>query len=247
MKVFFHLGQYLILMKQVFKKPDKFSVFHRNTIREADSLGIESLWIVAIISLFMGGVATIQMAFNIDTPLIPQYTIGFGARQTIVMELSPTIISLILAGKVGSRIASEIGTMRITEQIDAMEIMGVNSAGYLILPKIAAIVIINPILMVISIALSLFGGWIIGTTTGLITSYDYVYGIQMDFRIYDIVYALTKTAVFAFLIASVSGYYGYYSEGGATGVGKSSTNAVVQASILIILFNLILTQLMLSD
>jgi len=163
------------------------------------------------------------------------------------MELSPTIISLILAGKVGSRIASEIGTMRITEQIDAMEIMGVNSAGYLILPKIAAIVIINPILMVISIALSLFGGWVIGTTTGLITSYDYVYGIQMDFRIYDIVYALTKTAVFAFLIASVSGYYGYYSEGGATGVGKSSTNAVVQASILIILFNLILTQLMLSD
>lgn len=247
MRVFFHLGQYLLLMKQVFKRPDKFSVFRHNTLREIDSLGIESLWIVTIISLFMGGVATIQMAFNIETPLIPQYTIGFGARQTIVLELSPTIISLILAGKVGSRIASEIGTMRITEQIDAIEIMGVNSAGYLILPKIVAIVIINPILMVISITLGLLGGWIIGTSTGLITSYDYLYGIQLDFRVYDIVYALVKTAVFAFLIATISGYYGYNTVGGATGVGKSSTKAVVQSSIFIILFNLILTQLMLND
>jgi len=247
MKIFSHLGKYVLLMLQVFRKPDKFRIFHKNTLREVESLGLESLWIVSIVSLFMGGVATIQMAFNIDTPLIPQYTIGFGARQTIVLELAPTIISLILAGKVGSRIASEIGTMRITEQIDAIEIMGVNSAGYLILPKIAAIVFINPILVTFSIGLGLLGGWIIGTTTGLITSYDYIYGIQVGFRVYDVVYALVKTAVFAFLIASISGYYGFYTSGGATGVGRSSTKAVVQSSIFIILFNLILTQLMLND
>ncbi|MDD5507172.1 MAG: ABC transporter permease [Bacteroidales bacterium] len=234
-------------MRQVFTRPDKFRIFHQQTVKEVESIGLESLWIVSIISIFMGAVATIQMAFNIDTPLIPKYTIGFATRQTIILEFSPTMISLILAGKVGSKIASEIGTMRVTEQIDAMEIMGVNPANYLILPKIAAAVFINPILIIISIVLALFGGWIVGTTTNLVTSTDYILGLRSWYQSFDVFYALIKTVVFAFLITSISGYYGYITRGGAEDVGKASTKAVVQSSIFIILFNLILTQLLLND
>lgn len=241
------VGQYLLLMQQVFTKPDKFRIFHQQAVREVEKIGLESLWIVSIISLFMGAVATIQMAFNIDTPLIPEYTIGFATRQTIILEFSPTMISLILAGKVGSRIASEIGTMRVTEQIDAMEIMGVNPANYLIMPKIAASIFINPMLIVISIVLALLGGWIVGTTTGLVTSTAYIQGLRAYFQTYDVIYALIKTVVFAFLITSISGFYGYITRGGAEDVGKASTKAVVQSSIFIILFNLILTQLLLND
>jgi phospholipid/cholesterol/gamma-HCH transport system permease protein len=247
MKVIHQLGQYILTMQRVFARPDKFRIFHQQAVLEVEKVGIESLWIVSIISLFMGAVATIQMAFNIDTPLIPKYTIGFATRQTIILEFSPTMISLILAGKVGSRIASEIGTMRVTEQIDALEIMGVNSANYLILPKIAAAIFINPILIVISIVLALLGGWIVGTSTDLVTSYDYILGIRSYYQSYDIMYALIKTVVFAFLITSISGFYGYITRGGAEDVGKASTKAVVQSSIFIILFNLILTQLLLND
>lgn len=233
-------------MRQVFRRPERFYIFHKQSSKEVEELGLESLGIVAIISIFMGAVATIQMAFNIDSPLIPLYTIGFATRQTVILEFSPTVISLILAGKVGSKIASEIGTMRVSEQIDALEIMGVNPANYLILPKIAASLFMNPILIIISIILALFGGYAIGTTTGLVTSHDYIYGIQAYFRFYDVIYALIKTIVFAFIIASVSGYYGFYAKGGAQGVGEASTKAVVQSSILIILFNLFLTQLLLA-
>lgn len=246
MKILYSLGRYFVMLGKVFSRPVRFGVFHRNALKEADELGIDSVGIVAIISIFMGAVVTIQMAFNIDTPLIPLYTIGFATRQTIILEFSPTMISLILAGKVGSRIASEIGTMRVTEQIDAMEIMGVNSANFLILPKIAASIVIFPILIVISMVLALLGGWIIGMLTGLVTSHDYLYGLQAFFSTYDVIYALVKTVVFAFIITSISGYYGYYTKGGARDVGASSTKAVVQSSIFIILFNLILTQLLLA-
>ncbi len=247
MKFFFHLGQYFLVMQQVFKRPDKFRIFHQQAVKEVQLLGLESLGIVSIISVFMGAVVTIQMAFNIDSPLIPLYTIGFATRQSVVLEFSPTIISLILAGKVGSRIASEIGTMRVTEQIDALEIMGVNTANFLILPKIAAAIFINPILITLSMVLAIFGGWAIGTLTHLVTSHDFIYGIQSFYRSYDIVYAEIKTVVFAFLITSISGYYGYITKGGAQDVGTASTKAVVQSSIFIILFNLILTQLLLND
>jgi phospholipid/cholesterol/gamma-HCH transport system permease protein len=246
MKFFFNLGQYLLLMQQVFHRPEKWPIFRHQTIKEIESLGLESLGIVAILSIFMGAVVTIQMAFNIDSPLIPIYTIGYATKQSVVLEFSPTIISLILAGKVGSRIASEIGTMRVTEQIDALEIMGVNPANYLILPKITASVIINPVLIVISMVLAIFGGWFIGTVTDLVTSHDYLYGIRAFYRTYDIIYGLIKTVVFAFIIASISGYYGYMTRGGAQEVGPASTKAVVQSSIFIIIFNLILTQLLLN-
>lgn len=210
-----------------------------------DNLGLESLGIVAIISVFMGAVVTIQTAFNTDHPLLPIYAVGFATRQSIILEFSPTIISLILAGKVGSRIASEIGTMRVTEQIDALEIMGINSAGYLILPKIIASMIINPMLVVISIFLGVLGGWMASAITNVIPLSHYIYGILFEFAPYDVFYALVKTVIFAFLIASISGYFGYNTKGGALEVGHASTKAVVFSSIYIIVFNLILTQLLL--
>ncbi len=246
MKIITPLGQYLLLMRLVFKKPENPRIYFKRIIQEIDSLGIDSLGIVAIISIFIGAVLTIQMAFNIDSPLIPIYTIGFATRKSVILEFSPTIVSLILAGKVGSQIASEIGTMRVTEQIDALEIMGVNPPSYLIFPKIIAAMIINPILILVSMILALFGGWLSGELTGLLTSSTYVLGIRFAFKGFDIVYALVKTVVFAFLITSISGYFGYYTSGGALEVGRSSTKAVVNSSIMILLFNLILTQLLLA-
>ncbi len=233
-------------MRRVFTKPEKKEVFRKQIITEIDFLGLDSLGIVAVLSVFMGSVLAIQTAYNIDSPWIPKYTIGFTTRQSIILEFSPTIISLILAGKVGSRIASEIGTMRVTEQIDALEIMGINSANYLILPKIIAAVFINPILIVISIFLGLLGGWLVSILGNDITTETYLYGIQYCFKGFEIFYALVKTAVFAFIITSVSGYTGYYTKGGALEVGWASTKGVVYSSILIILFNLILTQLLLG-
>jgi len=234
------------MLGQAFQRPQKQSIYFRQIMVEMDKLGLASVGIVAIISVFMGAVLAIQMAFNIDTPLIPSYTIGFVTRQSVELEFAPTIISLILAGKVGSRIASELGTMRVTEQIDALEIMGINPATYLILPKIVASMIINPFLIMMSMLLAVTGGWLAGISTGLFPSAEYIYGIQSFFHLYDIFYAIVKTIVFAFLIASISAYSGYYTKGGALEVGEASTNGVVYSSILIIFSNLILTQLLLA-
>lgn len=242
----FHIGRYILLMRQVFKKPEKQSIYFRQIMVEIENLGLDSVGIVAFISTFMGAVLCIQMAFNIDTPLIPLYTIGFVTRQSVVLEFSPTIISLILAGKVGSRVASELGTMRVTEQIDAIEIIGINPATYLIFPKVIAAVLINPILIMMSMILAVFGGWLAGVLTGLVSSSVYVYGIKAFFESYDIFYAMVKTVVFAFLIVSISGYHGFYTKGGALEVGASSTKGVVHSSIAIIVFNLILTKLLLA-
>lgn len=245
MKMFFHFGQYFILLKRVFRRPEKFSVFWSRFLFEINSLGIGSLGLIAIISVFMGGVITIQSAYNFTSPFIPLYAVGLGTRESIVLEFSPTIVSLILAGKVGSNIASEIGTMRITEQIDALEIMGVNSAGYLILPKITAAMFINPFLIIISMFLGILGGYVMGVTTGACTSYEYIFGIQSFFVPFNIWYALTKTVVFAFIITSVSAYHGYYTTGGALEVGKASTRSVVYNSIIILVANLVITKFML--
>ncbi len=246
MKALYSLGQYLLLLKQVFKPPENKKIYLKRIILEMDRLGLDSLGIVMIISIFMGAVLCIQLAFNIDHPLVPLYTIGYAVRESVVLEFSPTIISLILAGKVGSLIASEIGTMRITEQIDALEIMGINPAAFLIFPKIVASVLINPVLIVISMFLAVLGAWLAGITTGLVPTHIFVLGIQSFFVPFNIFYALIKTAVFAFLIASISGYYGFYTKGGALEVGTASTKGVVMSSIMIIVFNLILTQLFLT-
>jgi len=241
-----HLGRYFLLMIQVFKKPEKKSIYLKQILYEIDKLGVGSIGIVAFLSVFVGAVLTIQMAFNIDSPLVPIYTIGYATSKSIILEFSPTIMSLILAGKVGSQIAGEIGTMRVTEQIDALEIMGINPASYLIFPKIIAAVFFNPLLILMSMVLGMFGGWLSGLGSGLISTYDYVYGLQAFYQFYYISYALIKTVVFAFIITSVSGYFGFYTKGGALEVGESSTRAVVVSSVCIIIFNLLLTNILLA-
>jgi len=245
-KTFSVIGSYVLLMQKVFSLPQKRKIFWNQLMTEINSLGIESLGIVAFISAFMGAVVAIQTAYNIDSPLIPMSMVGFTTRQSIILEFSPTVISLILAGKVGSRIASEIGTMRVTEQIDALEIMGVNSANYLILPKITAAILIFPVLIVFSMWMGILGGWVAMVSTGLLSTTEYVQGIRVDFEGYTIFYALTKTVFFAYIISSVSGFYGYITNGGALEVGQASTKAVVYSSVIIILFNLVLTQLLLT-
>lgn len=220
-------------------------MFLKQLMLEFHFLGVQSIGIVAIISIFMGAVAAIQTAYNIDNPFIPTSMIGFTVRQLIILEFSPTVISLILAGKVGSRIASEIGTMRVTEQIDALETMGVNSANFLILPKMLAAIIYNPILIMISMFLGIMGGWAASSAFGLVSTSAYVEGIRSWFDPFSVTYALIKTVVFAIIIVSISAYHGYVVRGGAVDVGGASTKAVVQSSILIILNNLLLTQLLL--
>lgn len=246
MKVFFHIGRYTILMRKVFSRPEKARTFFNQIFHEIDSLGINSLGIVMIVSFFMGAVITLQTAYNITNPFIPLYLVGLGTRDSMILEFSSTIAGLILAGKVGSSIASEIGTMRVTEQIDALEVMGINSASYLISPKIIAAIVINPFLTLISIFIGIFGGYLSGVLSGAISSQNYIYGIQYAFEPYYITYTLIKTLFFAFIITSVSSYQGFYCSGGALEVGKSSTKAVVYSSLLILLFNVILTQLLLT-
>ena len=233
-------------MHRVFTVPQKGVIFRKQLFLELENLGLASIGIVVFISIFMGAVVAIQTAYNIDSPLIPMSMVGFTTRQSVILEFSPTVISLILAGKVGSRIASEIGTMRVTEQIDALEIMGVNSANYLIFPKITASMMINPVLIILSMWMGVLGGWLAMTTSGLVTTNDYIEGIRLDFEGFTIFYALIKTIVFAYIISSVSGFFGYETRGGALEVGQASTQAVVASSILIILFNLVLTQLLLT-
>jgi phospholipid/cholesterol/gamma-HCH transport system permease protein len=235
-----------MLLGKVFSRPEKTQIYYKQTVKEVISLGIRSIGIVTIISFFMGAVITLQTAYNTENPIYPTYLIGLGCRDSILLEFSSTIVALILAGKVGSNIASEIGTMRVTEQIDALELMGVNSAAYLILPKIVATLVFNPLLTLISIIVGIVGGWIAGTASGVITSQDFIYGIQYAFIPYYVTYAIIKTLFFAFIITSISAYQGYYVEGGSLEVGRASTKAVVYSSVTLLLFNVILTQLLLS-
>jgi phospholipid/cholesterol/gamma-HCH transport system permease protein len=246
MSFLFHAGRYFLFLRRVFGRPVRHKLFFQQIGEELDDLGVGSLGIVAIISVFIGAVITLQTAYNIELPFIPRYTVGVAARDTILLEFSSTIVSLILAGKVGSHIASEIGTMRVTEQIDALEVMGINSAGYLVLPKVVAMVFINPFLVMISMGIGITGGWVAGTVTGVVPSAEFIYGIQYAFIPFYVVYSLIKSVIFGFLIASISGYWGYYVTGGSLEVGRSSTRAVVVSSIQILLFNLILTQLLLA-
>ncbi|MBE6229526.1 MAG: ABC transporter permease [Bacteroidales bacterium] len=239
------IGEYYILMTRVFQKPDKWRIFWKQYVNEAHKLIIDSIPIVSIISVFIGGVLVIQTANNMDNPFIPKMYIGYMTRECLALEFCSTMVALILAGKIGSNIASEIGSMRITEQIDAMEIMGVNSANYLILPKIVSAVTLSPFLMLMSFFLGLIGGGIIVYTTGLVLPSQYIEGLQFAFKVEYIYYSLTKMAVFGYIITSVSSFYGYYASGGSLGVGRSSTKAIVVSSGLILVFNLALTQIML--
>jgi len=240
-----NIGKYMLMMWEVFSKPQRLSIFWKRFIEEVNIIGVSSFPIVMLMSVFMGGVIALQTASNMDLPLLPEYTIGYITRQSTILEFSPTIISLILAGKIGSSVSSEIGMMRVTEQIDALEIMGVNSLNYLIFPKIMAAVFFFPIIIIFSILLSMIGGWIALVSTDLSSTESYVYGLRSFFKVYTVYYALSKTVVFGFLIISVSSFYGYYAKGGAIDVGRASTKAVVNSSISILVANFLITQLFL--
>ena len=245
-KLFEQIGRYFVLMGKVFSKPEKMAIYRKRILAEIQDLGLNSIGIVAIISVFMGAVIAIQMALNLESPFIPQYLIGYATRESMLLEFSSTVVALILAGKVGSNIASEIGTMRITEQIDALEIMGVNSSSYLILPKIIATVIFFPFLTIMSMGIGIAGGYLISVLTGAVNPEAYLTGIRYDFKPFYITYSLVKSSVFAFIITSISGFFGYYANGNSLEVGRASTRAVVVSSIVILIFNLILTQIMLT-
>ncbi|MDE5707081.1 MAG: ABC transporter permease [Alistipes sp.] len=245
LKILEQIGRYTLLMGKVFSRPEKISIYRRRIVREMEALGLDSIGLTAIISVFIGAVITLQMSINLESPFIPQYLIGYATRETMILEFSSTVVALILAGKVGSSIASEIGTMRITEQIDALEIMGVNSASYLILPKIVATVFFFPFLAILSILIGIAGGYAISVLTGIMIPDDYIEGLLYDFRPYSIVYTLIKMAFFAFIITSISAFFGYYAKGNSLEVGTASTRAVVASSIVIMIFNLILTQILL--
>lgn len=241
----FHIGRYFAFLVAAFRRPRKVRVFGRALAAELEMIGLQSLGIVVLLSLFMGAVIAIQTAHQIGG-WIPAYTIGFAVRQTMILEFAPTIIPVILSGKVGSNIASQIGTMRVSEQIDALEVMGVAAISHLALPKILAGVIIFPFLVIIAMVLGIGAGAWISVVADLSSMSDFQYGMQIDFAQYDVMYALFKTTVFAAIITSVSAYHGFYTSGGALEVGRSSTKAVVYSVVLIMITNLVITQLLLT-
>lgn len=244
MKIFNEIGSYFLLMSRVFSKPEKQRIYWRQLLLEIEKLGIQSLGIVAIISVFMGGIITLQLTYNMSNPLMPSYLIGLGNRDTLILEFSCTVLSLMMAGKVGSNIASEIGSMRVTEQIDSLELMGVNSASYLILPKVIAVVLMSPILFILSVFCGIIGGLIAGPISGVVTVAQYMTGIKTMFVPFYVTFSILKTLVFGYLIATVPAFHGFYVQGGALEVGRASTRSVVNTSILILFFDLILTQLL---
>ena len=233
------------MLAEIFKKPTKWSVMRTLIFKEVDDLIIGSLGIVAFISFFVGGVVAIQTALNLTNPLIPKYLIGFATRQSIVLEFAPTFISIIMAGKMGSFITSSIGTMRVTEQIDALEVMGVNSLNYLVFPKLIAL-LLYPFVIGIAMFLGITGGFIASVYGGFGNSTDFVSGLQMEFIPFHITYAFIKTFIFALILATIPSFHGYYMKGGALEVGKASTVSFVWTSVTIILVNYILTQLLLT-
>ena len=245
MSYLFNIGQYFLMIKEMFRKPTKWSVMRRLIFKDIDDLIISSLGIVSFIAFFVGGVVTIQTALNMTSPIIPKSLVGFATRQSIILEFAPTFISIIMAGKVGSFITSSIGTMRVTEQIDALEVMGINAINYLVFPKFIALML-YPFLISIAMFLGIIGGMAACVFGGFASLDDYIAGVQMDFIPFHMVYAFIKTFVFAFLLATIPSYYGYYMKGGALEVGKASTTSFVWTSVAIILLNYILTQMLLS-
>jgi phospholipid/cholesterol/gamma-HCH transport system permease protein len=243
--MFHTLGRYLILLRLSFRRPEKFSVYWAEVMREMTSQGVGSLGIICIISVFIGAVATIQVAFQLNSPLVPQSIAGSISRDSTILEFSPTISALVLAGRVGSSIASQIGTMRVTEQIDALEIMGVNTPGYLISPKIIAGLSMIPLLTIISVALGLSGGYIACLTTGTISPTDYITGLRDGFNPVIVTVCAVKSIAFGFIITSVCSYFGFYTSGGALEVGQSATKGVVFSCIWILFADLVISSALL--
>lgn len=245
MKLLHHIGEYILMLRLVFIKPTKGKVMRKLIFKDIQDLIIGSLGIVAFLSFFVGGVVSIQTALNIENPLIPKNLVGFATRQSVILEFAPTFMSIILAGKVGSFITSSIGTMRVTEQIDALEVMGINSVNYLVFPKIISMLLL-PIVINFSMFLGILGGYAATIYGGFSSSADFIEGIQLDFRPYHVLYAFIKTLVFAMVLATIPSYHGYYMKGGALEVGKAATVAFVWTSVVIIVLNYFITQLLLA-
>lgn len=240
-----HFGKFLLFITSLFSRGESPRILFNRTIDEAILIGINSVLIVAIVATFIGAVTCVQIAYNLNNAFIPRSTIGFMVREMTILELAPTITSIVLAGKVGSSIAGGLGTMQITEQVDALDVMGINSASYLVLPKILASLLVFPMLVILSIFLSIAGGYVAGTLSGELTAQEYISGIRSDFIPYNIVFALIKSVVFAFLISSISSFRGYFTSGGALEVGAASTTAVTNSIIAVLIADFVLAQVLL--
>ena len=245
MKFFHNIGLYFIMLRKMFDKPTKWSVMRQLIIKDTEDTVVNSLGIISFVSFFIGGVITIQMALNMTGSLYPKYLIGFATREIIILEFAPTIISIIMAGKVGSFITSSIGSMRVTEQIDALEVMGVNSINYLVFPKVIAL-LLYPFLISIAMFLGMLGGMAACVYGGYSTVDNFITGIQTEFISFHMTYAFIKTFVFGLIIATVPSFHGYYMKGGALEVGKANTTSFIWTCVCIIVLNYILTQILLG-
>lgn len=238
-------GEFLLFIQSMLTRKERVAVLWQRTIDECVIIGINSIFIVAIVSAFIGAVTCVQIAYNLTNPLIPKSTIGYMVREMTILELAPTITSIVLAGKVGSSIAGGLGTMRITEQVSALEVMGINSASYLVLPRILASMLMFPLLVILAMALSIIGGYLAGSLTGALSAQEYIEGIRTDFIPYNIVFALIKSVVFAFLVSAISSFKGFYTQGGALEVGAASTTAVNNSIIAILVADFALAAILL--
>jgi phospholipid/cholesterol/gamma-HCH transport system permease protein len=245
MTFFNHLGRYILMIKGMFSKPENFKMYWKEFMHQCSEIGIGSLGIVMIISVFMGAVSAVQTAYQLVSPIIPKSTIAQIVRDTVILEFAPTLVCIVLAGVVGSKIASELGNMRVSEQIDALEIMGINTKAYLVMPKIAAALLVIPLLVIISAALGIWGGRLAGTASGILSATVYEKGLLQNFTPFNVVFALAKAYTFAFIISSIPAFYGFYVKGGALEIGRASTKAVVVSCILVLFADYILAALLL--
>ena len=235
MKFFTHFGRYLLLIKGMFSRPENAKVYWKEFMHQCSDIGVGSLGIVSIISVFMGAVSAVQTAYQLTSPLIPASTIAQIVRDTVILEFAPTLVSIVLAGVVGSKIASELGNMRVSEQIDALEIMGINTKSYLVMPKVLAALLTIPMLVIIAMVLGIWGGRLAGAASGILSTDTYDRGLNENFMPFNVTFALIKSYTFAFIISTIPAYYGYYVKGGALEIGRSSTTSVVVSCILILL------------
>lgn len=247
MTFFTEIGKYLMMLKRMFAKPENFKMYWREFMHQCSEIGIGSLGIVVIISIFMGAVSTVQTAYQLTSPFIPRYTIAQVVRDTVILEFAPTLVSIVLSGVVGSKIAGELGNMRVSEQIDALEIMGINTRAYLVGPKILAALIVIPMLIVLAALLGIWGGKMAGVMAGIISGEDFNKGLLMGFVSYNVFFALSKAYTFAFLISSIPAYYGYNVKGGALEIGRASTRAVVVTCVSVLFADYLLAAILLGN
>ena len=245
MKFFSHFGRYLLMLKGMFSKPENAKLYWKEFMHQCSEIGIGSLGIVSIISVFMGAVSAVQTSYQLVSPLIPESTIAQIVRDTVILEFAPTLVCIVLAGVIGSKIASELGNMRVSEQIDALEIMGINTKTYLIMPKIAAALLTIPMLVVLAMVLGIYGGRLAGSASGILSTNTYDQGLLQSFMPYNVIFALIKAYTFAFIISTVPAYYGYYVKGGSLEIGRSSTTSVVVSCVMILLADYALAALLL--